>query len=91
MSAATVAGAVLSQPRAQKPAMAIYFSFQAALFFSIAHILIRRGLVQSNAMTGSLISLSMSAAILWLVLLFSVPLSALWTPPDFLLRASAEL
>lgn len=60
--------------------MAIYFSFQAALFFSIAHILIRRGLVESNAMTGSLISLSMSAVILWLILLASVPLSALWTP-----------
>jgi uncharacterized membrane protein len=60
--------------------VAIYFSFQAALFFSIAHILIRRGLVESNAMTGSLISLSTSAGVLWLLLIISVPFSALWTP-----------
>lgn len=60
--------------------MDIYFSFQAALCFSIAHIFIRRGLVGSNAMTGSFISLSMSAAILWLLLPFFAPISALWTP-----------
>jgi uncharacterized membrane protein len=60
--------------------MDIYFSFQGALCFSIAHIFIRRGLVGSNAMTGSFISLSMSAAILWLLLPFFAPLSALWTP-----------
>lgn len=58
--------------------MAIYFSFQAALFFSIAHILIRRGLVASNAMTGSFISLSMTAGLLWLVVPFLVPLAQLW-------------
>jgi len=50
------------------------------LCFSIAHIFIRRGLVGSNAMTGSFISLSMSAAILWLLFPFFAPLSALWTP-----------
>ena len=60
--------------------MAIYFSFQAALCFSIAHILIRRGLVESNAMTGSFISLSMSAVALWFALPFFAPLSALWQP-----------
>jgi DME family drug/metabolite transporter len=60
--------------------MAIYFSFQAALCFSIAHIMIRRGLVESNAMTGSFISLSMSALILWCSMPFFVPLAALWTP-----------
>ncbi|MBM4298575.1 MAG: DMT family transporter [Deltaproteobacteria bacterium] len=60
--------------------MAIYFSFQAALCFSIAHILIRRGLVESNALTGSFISLSMSALVLWLALPFFAPLSALWDP-----------
>ena len=60
--------------------MEIYFSFQAALCFSISHILIRRGLVDSNAMTGSFISLSMSAVILWLAVPFFVPLSALWNP-----------
>jgi uncharacterized membrane protein len=60
--------------------MEIYFSFQAALCFSIAHIFIRRGLVESNAMTGSFISLSMTATILWLLLPFFAPFSALWTP-----------
>ena len=60
--------------------MAIYFSFQAALCFSIAHILIRRGLVDSNAMTGSFISLSMSAVVLWLAVPFFAPLTALWNP-----------
>ena len=60
--------------------MAEYFSFQAALCFSIAHIMIRRGLVDSNAMTGAFISLSMSAGILWVLLLFMIPLTALWTP-----------
>lgn len=59
-------------------AVTIYFAFQAALCFSIAHILIRRGLVESNAMTGSFISLSMSAVVLWCALPFFVPLSALW-------------
>jgi uncharacterized membrane protein len=56
----------------------IYFSFQAALFFSIAHILIRRGLVSSNAITGSFISLSMTAGLLWLVVPFLIPLTELW-------------
>ncbi len=60
--------------------MAVYFSFQAALCFSIAHIFIRRGLVDSNAMTGAFISLSMSAVVLGCALPFFVPLSDLWNP-----------
>lgn len=60
--------------------MDIYFSFQAALCFSIAHILIRRGLVASNAMTGSFISLSITAGLLWLVVPILVPLAELWRP-----------
>lgn len=60
--------------------MEIYFSFQAALCFSIAHIFIRRGLVESNAMTGAFISLAMSAGVLWCLVPFFVPLSAIWTP-----------
>jgi uncharacterized membrane protein len=63
--------------------MAEYFSLQAALCFSIGHIMIRRGLVHSNAMTGAFISLSMSAGILWALLLFMIPLTALWTPAVF--------
>jgi DME family drug/metabolite transporter len=54
----------------------IYFSFQAALCFSIAHILIRRGLVESNAITGSFISLSISALVLWALVPFLTSLSA---------------
>jgi uncharacterized membrane protein len=68
--------------------MAIYFAFQAALCFSVAHILIRRGLVESNAMTGAFISLSMSAAVLWLALPFFVPLSALWDPAALIFVAA---
>ena len=60
--------------------MEIYFAFQAALCFSIAHIFIRRGLVESNAMTGSFISLTMTALLLCSLLAFFVPPAALWTP-----------
>lgn len=60
--------------------MTEYFSLLAALCFATSHILIRRGLVTSNAITGSFISLGMTALILWLVLLFFVPLSNLRTP-----------
>ena len=68
--------------------MEIYFSFQAALCFSIAHIFIRRGLVESNAMTGSFISLSMTAAILWLLFPFFAPFSALWSPVSLIFVAA---
>jgi DME family drug/metabolite transporter len=60
--------------------MAEYFSFQAALCFATSHILIRRGLVTSNAVTGSFISLGMTAVILWALLPFFTPLSSLRTP-----------
>ena len=60
--------------------MAEYYAFQAALCFSVAHVLIRRGLVGSNALTCSVISLATTATIFWLLVLFTIPLSALWTP-----------
>ena len=60
--------------------MAHYFSFLAALFSSIAHILIRRGLVHSNAMTGSFVSLTISAGVLLLLVPFFVPYTSLWNP-----------
>lgn len=60
--------------------MAEYYAFQAALCFSIAHVLIRRGLLGSNALTCSLISLATTATIFWLLVLIFIPLSALWTP-----------
>lgn len=60
--------------------MAEYYALQTALFFSIAHILVRRGLVHSNALTGSVISLGTSAVIFWLLLTVTLPLSALFDP-----------
>jgi uncharacterized membrane protein len=69
----------------------IYFSFQAALCFSIAHILIRRGLAQSNAMTGSFISLSMSALVLWALVPFFASVSALRAPALLIFIAAGIL
>lgn len=60
--------------------MAEQFAFLAAFCFAISHILIRRGLVSSNAITGSFISLAMSALILWVLVPFFIPWSAFWTP-----------
>ena len=71
--------------------MEIYFSFQAALCFSVAHILIRRGLAESNAMTGSFISLSMSALVLWGLAPFLGSLRALWTPAVLIFIAAGIL
>ena len=60
--------------------MAEYYALQAALFFSLTHILVRRGLVRSNALTSSLISLGTSAALYWIWVILFIPLSGLWTP-----------
>lgn len=60
--------------------MAEYYALQAAFCFSIAHILVRRGLVHSNALTGSLISLGTSAAGFWTLAFFLAPLAALKLP-----------
>lgn len=60
--------------------MAEYFSLQSALLFSITHIFVRRGLLQSNALTGSLISLGTSTVIFWFLLVIFVPLSSLLNP-----------
>ncbi len=60
--------------------MAQYFAIQAAFCFAVSHILIRRGMVNSNAITASFISLTMSALVLWALVPFFVPLHAFWTP-----------
>jgi len=60
--------------------MAETFALLAALFFSASHILIRRGLVTSDALTGSLISLALTALIFWVFLPLFVPFSKLITP-----------
>jgi DME family drug/metabolite transporter len=57
--------------------MAEYYALQAAFCFSLAHIFLRRGLVHSNALTGSLISLGTSAVGFWILALLLAPLAAL--------------
>ncbi|HWP58895.1 MAG TPA: DMT family transporter [Candidatus Acidoferrales bacterium] len=63
--------------------MSIYFALQAGFFFACSHVLIRRGLVGSNALTGSLISLTSTALISGALALALVPretflTSAVW-------------
>ncbi|MGH7843998.1 MAG: DMT family transporter [Candidatus Binatia bacterium] len=60
--------------------MSIYFALQAGFFFACSHVLIRRGLVNSNAVTASLISLSATAVISGILALFMVPLESFLTP-----------
>jgi drug/metabolite transporter (DMT)-like permease len=60
--------------------MAIPLALLAAFCFAVSHILVRRGMVNSNALTASVISLSMSAIVSWGLVVIFVPLSALWTP-----------
>ena len=60
--------------------MAEYYAFQAALCFSIAHIFVRRGLVGSNALTGSIISLGTSSIIFWTLASLLAPLQLLRSP-----------
>ena len=54
------------------------FRFKQRFVFPSPISLIRRGLVNSNALTGSVVSLATSAAAFWMLLPFFVPLSALW-------------
>src|SRR5688572_13931802 len=63
--------------------MAQYFAIQAALCFAISHILIRRGLVTSNALTGSNISLGLSALTMWIVAPFFLTWSSFLTSAAF--------
>lgn len=53
---------------------------QAALCFSVAHVFVRRGLIHSNALTGSVISLGTSAAIFCLLAIALVPFDWLRSP-----------
>ena len=57
--------------------MAEYYALQAAFCFSVAHIFVRRGLVHSNALTGSLISLGTSATGFWILAVLLAPLGLL--------------
>ena len=60
--------------------MAETFALLASLCFATSHILIRRGLAKSNAITGSFISLALTAITLWILVPFFVPLSSFGTP-----------
>lgn len=57
--------------------MAEYYALQSAFCFSIAHIFVRRGLVHSNALTGSLISLATAGIGFWILALLLAPLGLL--------------
>jgi len=59
--------------------MAIYFALLAGFCFAVSHILVRRGLVASNALTASVISLTMSATVAWSLVALFVPSSAIFT------------
>lgn len=60
--------------------MEIYFAFLAGFCFAVSHILVRRAMVNSNALTASVISLSMSAFVAWTLVGLFVPLAAVWSP-----------
>lgn len=60
--------------------MAVYLALLAAFCFAVSHILIRRALVESNALTASVISLGISAVVAWILALTLVPVSSFGTP-----------
>ena len=71
-----------------------YYAFQAALYFSIAHIYVRRDLVGYKTLTGSVISLgtgtviiSSFASFLVLLSLFRRRAAQCWSYPVFFFSA----
>lgn len=60
--------------------MAVYFAMLAGFCFACSHILVRRGMVNSNALTASVISLTMSATVAWCLVGLFVPLNAVLSP-----------
>ena len=60
--------------------MAVQFAMLAAFCFACSHILVRRGMVNSNALTASVISLTMSATVAWCLVGLFVPLSRVLSP-----------
>ncbi|MDZ4342993.1 MAG: DMT family transporter [Candidatus Binatia bacterium] len=59
--------------------MAIHFAFLAGFCFAVSHILVRRGMVQSNALTASVVSLTMSATVAWALVALFVPSTAIFS------------
>lgn len=60
--------------------MEVYFALFACCCFAVSHILIRRAMVNSNALTASVISLSISALTAWTLVGLFVPLDAVLSP-----------
>jgi len=60
--------------------MAVYFAMLAGFCFACSHVLVRRGMVNSNALTASVISLTMSATVAWCLVGLFVPLNAVLSP-----------
>ncbi len=59
--------------------MSIFYALIASLNFAVSHILIRRGLAQSNPLAGFAISILISAVVLWSMVAVTLPLSVFWT------------
>jgi uncharacterized membrane protein len=60
--------------------MAVQFALLAGFCFACSHVLVRRGMVNSNALTASVISLTMSATVAWCLVVLFVPLGAVLSP-----------
>lgn len=60
--------------------MAVYFALLAAFCFACSHVLVRRGMVNSNALTASVISLAISATVAWSLVVVFVPLHTVLSP-----------
>ena len=60
--------------------MGEYLAVLASLFFAFSHILIRRALVTSNPITGSIVSVTISMVALWTVVPFFMPISSFLSP-----------
>lgn len=59
--------------------MSILYALMAAMGFAASHILIRRGLAQSNPLAGFVISIAISSLTLWSMVAATLPLSVFWT------------
>lgn len=60
--------------------MAESFALVASFWFAVSHIMVRRGLTTSNAITASFVSLGVAVVILWLLVFFFLPLGSFRTP-----------
>lgn len=60
--------------------MAESFALVASFWFAVSHIMVRRGLTTSNAITASFVSLGVAVVILWLLAFFFLPFGSFRTP-----------